>query len=138
MGLAFPGLGAATHRPQFHAPSHKGEADHCATRKYVQHCTISRMRTISVSDARASLPELLDRVGEGEEITITRHGVPVAVVVRPDALRARRATEVFEEADSLRVTLDRARQMLVDEAPTLDASAMKEHLSELRASRRAR
>lgn len=96
------------------------------------------MKTISATDARASLPELLDRVGEGDEITITRHGVPVAVVVRPDALRARRATEVFEEADSLRARLDRARHMPVDEAPTLDASAMKEHLSELRASRRAR
>lgn len=96
------------------------------------------MTTVSVSDARASLPELLDRVGEGEEVTITRHGVPVAVVVRPDALRVRRAIEVFEEADSLRSTLDRARHSPVNEAPTLDTSAIEEHLSELRASRRAR
>lgn len=37
------------------------------------------------------MPELLDRVLAGDEVTITRHGRPVAVVVRPDALRVRRA-----------------------------------------------
>jgi prevent-host-death family protein len=34
-----------------------------------------------VSEARAALPEVLDRVGAGEDVTITRHGRPVAVVV---------------------------------------------------------
>ncbi|MGH3814617.1 MAG: type II toxin-antitoxin system Phd/YefM family antitoxin [Pseudonocardiaceae bacterium] len=33
---------------------------------------------------------MLDRVAQGDEITITRHGQPVAVVVRPEALRTRR------------------------------------------------
>ncbi len=49
------------------------------------------MSQLSVSEARARLPEVLDRVAQGDEITITRHGQPVAVVVRPDALRTRRA-----------------------------------------------
>jgi prevent-host-death family protein len=49
------------------------------------------MGEMTVSEARAALPEVLDRVNAGEEITITRHGVPAAVVVRPDALRVRRA-----------------------------------------------
>ena len=39
------------------------------------------METISASYAGTHLPELLDRVAKGESITITRHGVPAAVVV---------------------------------------------------------
>jgi hypothetical protein len=31
-------------------------------------------RTLTVTEARSILPELLDRVADGEEITITRHG----------------------------------------------------------------
>jgi antitoxin (DNA-binding transcriptional repressor) of toxin-antitoxin stability system len=50
---------------------------------------------MTVSEARASLPQLLNRVIAGEEVTITRHGQPVAVVVRPDALRARRSEAVL-------------------------------------------
>ena len=42
------------------------------------------MAVMTISEARAALPEVLNRVAEGEEITITRHGRPVAVVVRPD------------------------------------------------------
>jgi antitoxin (DNA-binding transcriptional repressor) of toxin-antitoxin stability system len=39
---------------------------------------------MSISEARAALPEVVSRAAEGEEITITRHGEPAAVVVRPD------------------------------------------------------
>ena len=42
------------------------------------------MAVMTISEARAALPEVLTRVEAGEEITITRHGSPVAVVVRPD------------------------------------------------------
>jgi antitoxin (DNA-binding transcriptional repressor) of toxin-antitoxin stability system len=49
------------------------------------------MTRLSVSEARAILPEILDRVERGEEITITRHGRSAAVLLRPDAVRARRA-----------------------------------------------
>ena len=68
------------------------------------------MSALTISEARASLPTLVDRVEQGEEITITRHGRPVAVLVRPDALRARRRTEVFETADRVRRLLDEARR----------------------------
>jgi prevent-host-death family protein len=50
------------------------------------------MASIPVSEARAALPELLTRVEGGEEVTITRHGRAVAVLVRPDALRSRSRT----------------------------------------------
>ena len=41
---------------------------------------------MSASRARAALPEILDRVSAGEEVTITRHGRAIAVVVSPQAL----------------------------------------------------
>ncbi|MGH3752076.1 MAG: type II toxin-antitoxin system Phd/YefM family antitoxin [Pseudonocardiaceae bacterium] len=56
------------------------------------------MTQLSVSEARARLPEVLDRVAGGDEVTITRHGQPVAVVVRPDALRTRRAEATIRQA----------------------------------------
>ncbi|MBA3250875.1 MAG: type II toxin-antitoxin system prevent-host-death family antitoxin [Geodermatophilaceae bacterium] len=46
------------------------------------------MSSLSVTAALAALPELLDRVQRGEEVTITRHGRPLAVLVRPDSRRA--------------------------------------------------
>jgi antitoxin (DNA-binding transcriptional repressor) of toxin-antitoxin stability system len=44
------------------------------------------MAIMTISEARAALPEVVNRVTEGEEITITRHGQPAAVVVRPDVI----------------------------------------------------
>lgn len=67
------------------------------------------MATLSVSEARAQLPEVLDRVAAGEEITITRHGVPVAVVLRPDAVRSRRAEATIEQARGIASMLASAR-----------------------------
>jgi len=58
------------------------------------------MATLTVSQARAALPELLTRVQAGEEVTITRHGRPVAVLVRPDVLRSR-ADVIIESAGRL-------------------------------------
>jgi prevent-host-death family protein len=40
------------------------------------------MPTVSVHDARASLPRLIDRALSGEEVVITRHGRP-AVKLTP-------------------------------------------------------
>jgi antitoxin (DNA-binding transcriptional repressor) of toxin-antitoxin stability system len=60
------------------------------------------MAVMTVSEARAALPEVLNRVAEGEEITITRHGRPVAVIVRPDIIWSRsRADDLLAEADKL-------------------------------------
>lgn len=40
------------------------------------------------------------RVAEGEEVTITRHGRPVAVIVRPDTLWSRtRAHDLLDQAE---------------------------------------
>lgn len=39
------------------------------------------METIGAFEAKTHLAALLDRVAKGEKITITRHGVPAAVLV---------------------------------------------------------
>jgi prevent-host-death family protein len=39
------------------------------------------MKSIGMSEAKTLLSELLDRVARGERITITRHGVPAALLV---------------------------------------------------------
>ena len=38
------------------------------------------METVAAYEAKTHLPELLDRVAKGERITITRYGVPVAIL----------------------------------------------------------
>lgn len=39
------------------------------------------MATIGAFEAKTHLAALLDRVAKGEKITITRHGIPAAVLV---------------------------------------------------------
>jgi len=39
------------------------------------------METVGTFEAKTHLSELLDRVGKGETITITRHGIPAAMLV---------------------------------------------------------
>jgi antitoxin (DNA-binding transcriptional repressor) of toxin-antitoxin stability system len=95
------------------------------------------MTTMSATQARAALPEILDRVGAGEEVAITRHGEVVAVVVRPDALRVRRADTALAAAERLRDVLERARASRLDDASLTMAQA-DELLADLRAARAAR
>jgi prevent-host-death family protein len=39
------------------------------------------VKSIGAFDAKTHLSDLLDRVAQGEKITITRHGVPAALLV---------------------------------------------------------
>ena len=93
------------------------------------------MATMSVSEARAALPEILDRVRAGEEITITRHGEPVAVVVRPDALRTRRADTALAAAQQVDDLLARGRSRPLPSRPALTTKRAEAILSDVRASR---
>ena len=45
------------------------------------------METTGAYEAKTHLPLLLKRVAQGESFTITRHGVPVAVLQAPEAGR---------------------------------------------------
>jgi antitoxin (DNA-binding transcriptional repressor) of toxin-antitoxin stability system len=96
------------------------------------------MTTMTVSEARAVLPQLLDRVAAGEEITITRHGKAVATLVRPDALASRRADRAYAAAERVRDLLARGRATDIDAAPRLSADQADELAAEVHASREAR
>ncbi len=55
------------------------------------------METVGAYEAKTHLPKLLDRVSKGERITITRHGVPVAVLQPPLATRKTAPEKVIAE-----------------------------------------
>jgi prevent-host-death family protein len=90
--------------------------------------------TVTVSEARAGLPALLDRVSDGDEVTVTRHGVPVAVIVRPDTLRARRADRALAAAERLHDVLARGRARPLP-APTLPDERAAALVRDVRAGR---
>ncbi len=91
--------------------------------------------SVSVSEARATLPQLLDRVIAGEEVTITRHGQPVAVVVRPDALRVRRSEAAFAGARAVRELLEKARAQPLAATGSISPERVEELVAEVRAGR---
>jgi antitoxin (DNA-binding transcriptional repressor) of toxin-antitoxin stability system len=95
------------------------------------------MSTVSVSQARATLRELLDRVSAGEEVTITRHGVAVAVVVRPHAVRARRADRALADAEHLRQLIEQARTTSLADSPSITAERAERLVGDVRAAQRA-
>ncbi len=68
------------------------------------------MVSVTASEARATLPQLLNRVEAGEEIILTRHGRQIAVIVRPDALRIRRAGPALDAAARIHDRLEAARR----------------------------
>ena len=90
------------------------------------------MSIYNVTDARANLPEILDRVEAGDEVTLTRHGRPVAVIVRPAALRTRRAAQALAESEQI-------SQSLVDlkDQPRPDGTLSNDRAEELVAAVRA-
>jgi prevent-host-death family protein len=58
------------------------------------------MEIVGIYEARTRLSELIDRVSEGKEVTITRHGVPVARIVPVDGekkMAVRDAIAAMEE-----------------------------------------
>lgn len=96
------------------------------------------MTSINASEARAALPELLNRVEDGEEVTITRHGRPVAVLIRPDALRVRRADSALADAARIHDLLAEAGASPLPEGTGLTEQRAVELIAEIRASRDAR
>lgn len=69
-------------------------------------------RTLTTTEARAALRAVLDRVEAGDEVTITRRGRPIAVVVQPGSLRSRRAASALATAGELESKLIKARSPL--------------------------
>jgi prevent-host-death family protein len=67
-------------------------------------------QAMTISEIRAVLPAAIDRVQNGEEVFITRHGQNVAVLVQPQKWYGRRSGGVFERAGSLAKRLEDAKK----------------------------
>ena len=63
------------------------------------------MDTVGAYEAKTRLSELIDRVQHGDRITITRHGVPVAVLVSPSGQAKRPAKQTIAELREYRKKL---------------------------------
>lgn len=59
------------------------------------------MTTVGSYEAKTHLAALLDRVAKGERITITRHGVPVAILEPADAQPRMTVEEAVERIREL-------------------------------------
>jgi prevent-host-death family protein len=60
------------------------------------------MSTIGIYEARTRWSEMIKRVGKGEEITITRHGVPVAKLGPPSGRTTMSVEDAITELRALR------------------------------------
>jgi prevent-host-death family protein len=96
-------------------------------------------KQVSVSEARANLPALLDEVTEGEEVTITRHGKPVAVLVRPRRLRHPAVQKLLDDADARIAAREAMRDEPFDPFEPIDLPPgwADQRVAELRADRDA-
>ena len=60
------------------------------------------MKTVGAYEAKTHLPKLLERVMKGECITITKHGVPVAVLQPPRSEKTADRKSVIAELREFR------------------------------------
>ena len=60
------------------------------------------METVGAYEAKTHLPKLLERVMKGERITITKHGVPVAILQPPLHLRKTEPKKIIAELRKFR------------------------------------
>jgi len=60
------------------------------------------MESVGAYEAKTQLSKLLERVMKGERITITKHGIPVAVLQPPDPGTSADVKSVIHEIRSAR------------------------------------
>ena len=97
------------------------------------------MAVMTVSEARAALPEVLNRVAEGEEVTITRHGRAVAVIVRPDIVWSRsRAEVVLKEAAQMHAVLESIADSELNTGGGISEQYAEELIASIRTGRDSR
>ena len=60
------------------------------------------MKTVGAYEAKTHLPKLLELVIKGERITITKHGVPVAVLQPPESSKKMDPKSVIAELRKFR------------------------------------
>jgi prevent-host-death family protein len=67
---------------------------------------------VGAFEAKTKLSQLLELVRQGERVTITKHGVPVAVLVPPREVRRERTADVVRELTEIRQRTKRGRETL--------------------------
>ncbi len=77
------------------------------------------MKTVGAYEAKTSLAKLLDEVSEGQELIITRHGRPVAVLKpypeeRPDLVDELRAFRKRHSIGGRRITTSEIQDFKMD------------------------
>ena len=60
------------------------------------------MKTVGAYEAKTHLAQLLERVAKGEKITITKHGVPVAILQPADNLKKTPVREIIDQLKQFR------------------------------------
>lgn len=60
------------------------------------------MESVGAYEAKTHLPRLLERVSRGERITITKHGVPIAVLQPPENVKTTDPVEAIAQLKEFR------------------------------------
>jgi len=60
------------------------------------------MNTVGAYEAKTHLSQLLDRVAQGEQIAILRHGTPVAILQPADSAKKRPSREIIAQIRAFR------------------------------------
>lgn len=79
---------------------------------------------IAVADAKPILSELLRRANAGEEVVVTRHGQPYALITPVDR---RRGLPKGERLAAIHATMERARERGLDKLG-IDAASSQDFL----------
>lgn len=79
------------------------------------------MREIAVYEAKTRLSELLDEVEQGEQVTITRRGVPVARLVSASVQRKTAAVSQRQKVGAVFAQLKALRKGVTLDLPLKDA-----------------
>lgn len=61
------------------------------------------MKTVGAYEAKTHLPQLLELVAKGEKITITKHGVPVAILQPAGSSKSKPVREVIDQLKRFRI-----------------------------------
>lgn len=93
---------------------------------------------VTVSQARSTLSDIIERVLVGEEVTLTRHGVAVAVIVRPDALKFRRADASLVVAAEIHELIEQGRTVAMPSGAGITSKRAEALITEVRHSRARR
>lgn len=90
------------------------------------------MIEVTVSEAREKLADLLGKVQHGgEDVTIKKHGKPVAVMISPEAMEY---YERLEDEDLARLGAESYAEYLADPS---QAVTLEEYIAEVAAERAA-